>query len=57
VDRQASNPLEILRETQKSGQKLSLDRQKVDMLLDEISEYLSYEDIYEIKKQINVLNN
>lgn len=27
------------------------------MLLDEISEYLSYEDIYEIKKQINLLNN
>ena len=27
------------------------------MLLDEISEYLSYEDIYEIKKQINLLNS
>jgi hypothetical protein len=39
-----------------SGQKLKLDREKVDVLLDEFAEYLSYEDLFEIKKQVNLLN-
>jgi hypothetical protein len=34
----------------------SLDRKKIDVLVNELSEHLNYEDIYEIKKQINILN-
>lgn len=34
----------------KSGERLTLDREKVDVLLDEFSEYLSYEDLFEIKR-------
>lgn len=41
----------------KSGERLTLDREKVDVLLDEFSEYLSYEDLFEIKRQINLLNS
>jgi hypothetical protein len=56
LERQSSSPIEILKMTQKSGQKLKLDREKVDVLLDEFAEYLSYEDLFEIKKQVNLLN-
>jgi len=56
LERQSSSPIEILKATQKSGQKLRLDREKVDVLLDEFAEYLSYEDLFEIKKQVNLLN-
>jgi hypothetical protein len=30
-----------------------LDRKKIDVLLSELSEYLNFEDIFELKKQIN----
>lgn len=33
-----------------------LDRKKIDVLVNELSEYLNFEDIFEIKKQINQLN-
>lgn len=33
-----------------------LDRQKIDELIEEMSQNLSYEDIFEIKKQINLLS-
>lgn len=33
-----------------------LDRKKIDVLVNQLSEYLNYEDIFEIKKQINILN-
>ena len=33
-----------------------LDRKKIDLLVNQLSEYLNYEDIFEIKKQINILN-
>lgn len=56
LERQTSSPIEILKATQKSGQKLRLDREKVDVLLDELAEHLSYEDLFEIKKQVNLLN-
>jgi len=35
---------------------MKLDRKKIDALIDELSQNLSFEDIFEIKKQINFLN-
>jgi hypothetical protein len=35
---------------------MSLDREKLDQLLAELNQYLNFEDIVEIKKQINLLN-
>lgn len=34
-----------------------LDRQKIDKLTEDLSQYLSADDIYEIKKQIVKLRN
>lgn len=43
-------------EKTKKADRRSLDRTKIDVLLAELSEYLNFEDVFEIKKQINILN-
>ena len=35
---------------------MQLDKTKIDDLLEELSSHLSYEDMFEIKKEINFLH-